>query len=367
MTELATLLKQHGLEQYHHKLLEEGYDIDAVKQYGLTESDLDVIGVTKLAHKKKMMAMISSIRTSAEGNAKGAILRAIGNEMPSCLNYETCWEMLNFTKESVPEMESLVWKYIVNKAEIVIQSLPFRSISEQNLITFLQNDELRVDEFTLLLAVANWIENNPKCSSVDIAEHIRFGLLTKDQLVKAEKFLWVRPEMLYFAWRKLAAPSLSMIDLDVPQSYFTARFECEIMSASKYPYTPTTSSNYSGFSTPTYESLTNEEYNLPGAATNYEASPWLQATFPVPVRANTLIVGAPNGGLYTSQGWNSPTYTDGMQLQVSADGSEWRTILTTENSKATGPSEYTFDTETSRYWRLFKSNCYIATGTFILK
>lgn len=365
MTELATLLKQHGLEQYHQKLLEEGYDIDTLKEFGISESDLNVLGITKLMHKKKMISIVTGIQSSTSESKPRTIVKPLDKEICS-LNNDSCWEMLQYVKETVPEMENLIWKYMTNKAEQIVQSVNFNTISEENLIKFLQLD-LQIDEFSLLLAVTNWIENNPKCSSTDIAQHIRFGLLTQDQLVKAENILWIRPDMLYFAWRKLAAPKISMKDIDVPTCYFMPREHNDIISARYYRYKPTISSIYSGFSTPTYECLTNEEYNLPGAATNYESETWLMATYEIPVTASTLVIGAPNGGLYTHQGWNYPSYSNGLQLQVSSDCSDWRTILTTANSNATGPTEYTFTPETSKYWRLYKVSCYLATGTFILK
>ena len=370
-TALVTWLQENGLSSYVDKFTDEGYDMELIRKVGLTEKDLDLLGVTKLGHRKKFFSAVQALHPGVESSvvSTNSLLKACSNQLAECLDSASCWDFLSLCEETdnVP-FTNLVWKYIRLNAKDVIFSSQFQLIPESRLLAFLDAEDIQVSEQDLINGVTAWLSQHPKANVDEIASLIRFGSLNKAQLQAAEKLPWVTKDMLYNAWRSMVLPD-DKSNCGAPRNYFRERMPKvmdSLSNANNVPYEVTVSSVYAGFSQPTYDCLTNEEYNLPGVGTNYEPSAWVQASYSHPVTANKLVVGAPNGGIYTSQGWNSTYYVDGLKLQASDNGSDWTTILTLSGCSSTGPSSFSFEQQRHQYWRLQKDNAYVATGTFIL-
>jgi len=132
------------------------------------------------------------------------------------------------------------------------------------------------------------------------------------------------------------------------------------------------STKYSGLPND-YETLINDKPNWPGAATMSAPNQWIQATFEQPAIVTKVIVSAPTQGEFGTQGWGGTSsmqsYLGGSEIQSSDDGTKWDTLAKVD-ATSTVEGFVTIplpQPKLSKLFRLFKTNGYIATGSFILE
>ena len=118
----------------------------------------------------------------------------------------------------------------------------------------------------------------------------------------------------------------------------------------------------------TYQNLTNNQPNSPGAATSSENPQWMQAEFPCAVNVTRILLGAPTGPGFVEGGWASVHYIEGKQIQFSNDGNNWEIALEKiANISTSGTSEVRLPSPTNaKFWRITSSS-YIAIGCLIFK
>jgi len=145
------------------------------------------------------------------------------------------------------------------------------------------------------------------------------------------------------------------------------------LSAKGRPWTLTMSSQYGGLSND-YASLVSENWNYPGAGTNYGANnaegyQYIQATFDAPVHVSKFILSGPSKGAFRDQGWGF-SYLTQLSIQYSVDDESPFTLIKNlaEITENDGPIEIDVSdlNIVGKRFRL-TSVGYVATGSFIME
>ena len=380
--DIAQWLEEIGLSCYEQSFREQGYELDSIKAMGLKDEDYEALQITKRGHINKINLSLAKQRgpviSAGSFDRNGTLNELIHftrKELSgSGLNESNCWQLIELTEKINGDITSLVWNYIDKNCKNALNSSQFLSISEKTLISLVQRETIEIKEVDLFLAVSKWLNVNNVPGS-QIFSHIRFGLFTADELLLAEKSSVPGVQFLYAAWRKLADKKAVALK-DVPRNYFSFRIGQQqfvvslpvVLPAGKR-YELKVSSLYSDYPEPSYELLTNDAYNSPGAATSFAENQWIQASFDSQVLVTKISVGASSADQFADEGWNG-TYVQNALIQASDDGENWRNIGVVPNQvNEVGLTEIILvEPVTATHFRLFKAERgWLATGSLIFE
>ena len=387
---IAQWLESIGLPQYEHNFKEQGYDLESIVSLGLNDDDFKALDINKRGHMNKINYSVAGLRQGVNPRGSGAgsvskntelqilseILVVCKDQITSGLSVKNCWSVLQLAESlNNNDICELIWQFIDEHAYVVLFNEDFVTLPENLVLKLISRENVAVSEASLFLAASRWITANLNNSNSEkLFSEIRFGTFSSSELQSAEGFgVLLDKEFLYPAWRHLADPNLPKIK---DEKYYTKRKgEIKQVKPSPIPvltkYVASQSSVYSGL-TGTYENLTDDKVNSPGAGTNYSANEWIQAEFPHPVFVSKIKMGAPTGPGFSEGGWASTSYVDGKQIKYSNDGVNWEVAIeSTSGTQQTGISEFKLPAPViARYWRIATPpnvNAYIAIGALLFE
>ena len=386
---IAQWLEGIGLPQYESNFNEQGYDLESIVSLGLNDDDFKALRITKRGHMNKISYSISGLRQGAvprsgagsvskntELQILSEILVVCKDQITSGLSVKNCWNILQLAEGlNNADISELIWQFIDENAAIVLFNEEFISLADNIIYKLLKRESIAIAESSLLLAIIKWYTagNNLNNKAARLFSEIRFGTFTSHELQSAESYDLIDREFLYPAWRHLADSTLPRMN---DEKYYTKRKGEERQGKpSPIPiltkYKATQSSVYSNL-TGTYENLTDDKVNSPGAGTNYSTNEWIQAEFPHPVFVSKIKMGAPTGPGFAEGGWASTSYVDGKQIKYSNDGINWEVAIeSTSGTQHTGLTEFKLPKPAvGRFWRIAtppNGTAYIAIGALIFE
>jgi len=272
----------------------------------------------------------------------------------------------------------------------VFGSAGFREISLSQWEEIVQSEHIQCTEYELIASFAKWAGVNDVVIKRNeervhkIVSQFRLGQFTLPQLLKeihqyrtvlTSKVIYPFVRYFFLAKEK-SSPFIAQ-----NRKLFTLRefqhehyklgqlvsSETELMCAAKgLPWTLTMSSEYAGLPN-NYSSLVDGNWNLPGCATNYGGTQYIEAAFDIPVSVTKLILSSPTKGLFASQGWGYG-YISQLSLHYLRDDKFELVKNLAGTADKDGPIEIDL-TEFNLVGQKFRliSAAYVCTGSFILE